>query len=170
MPRTKVCVEEYIRDRNSRSFRNTDTYDSQDRVGECPPEEWCNTFIDPVTGESVQEQYTKTFEVNGGQTYEVEKCVVTRSPPEAGQLKPCPPRPRKMFYRPPPRCCQPCCKPSISAPRCPSPVRRGGSSSPRVPQTKQLRTVESKLGQLDCRFRNVEQALQDAIVALGRIR
>ena len=169
MPRTKVCVEEYIRDRNGRSLRNSDSFDSQDGDEECPPEEWCNTYIDPNTGESVKEQYTKTFEVNGGQRYEVEKCVVTRSPPpSASQSKPCPPRPRKMFYRPPPKCCQPCCKPP--PPRCQSPVRRGCNSPPYVPQTKQLRTVESKLGQLDCRFRNVEKALQDAIIALGRMR
>ena len=170
MPRAKICVEEYVRDRNNRSLQNSNTLDSLEEVDECPPEEWCNTYVDPCTGESVQEQYTKTFEINGGQLYEVEKCVVTRSPPVVTQPKSCAPSPRKMFYRPPPRCCQPCCKPSTQTARCQTPVRRGCNTPQQVPQTKQLRTVEAKLGQLDCRFRDVERALQDAIVALGRIR
>lgn len=171
MPKTIVRVEEAVRERECGSFEDmpSDSYDSgRYRSYECPSEDeqWCNTYIDPCTGESVKEEYTKTYEVTCGQKYEVEKCVVTRKP---AVTRPCsPPPPRKRFYRPPPTYCKPCCKRSLSP--CPPQVRRGCNSPPRVPLNGQLTQVESKLGKLDCRFRNVEKALQDAIIALGRIR
>lgn len=146
----------------------------------CPADEkWCNKYVDPCTGETVKEEYTKSYEICCGQKYEVEKSVVTREPPRRPCPPrcpprcppppcppPCPPRCPPSRCRPPPKCCKPCCKP------CPPSCRPKPSCCPPPCgiYPSDIRQVQNKLGKLDCQFRDTERALNDAILALNCLR
>ena len=165
MPRTLQIVET-SRHKICSKKRPSMFYDSKESCRrKCPEDEkWFNKYIDPCTGDLVKEEYTKTYEICCGQKYEVEKSVVTREPPK----RPLFPPPRKPC-RPPPKCCKPCCRPSI--PPCPPPCRKPCCSPPPCAvYPSDIRQVQNKLGKLDCQFRSVEQALNDAIIALGQLR